>query len=77
MDADRREGSLLAADAAALCAMRYSTLTLAQRWEFGDWICASREHVRELLLACVDEVLLLMLRRHHACARIESSAARG
>lgn len=69
------EGSLLAAHAAALWAMRYSALTLTQRWELGDWLCDSREHVRELLLACVDEVLLLMLRRNHHCARIGSTAA--
>ncbi|MBB6091220.1 hypothetical protein HNQ60_000066 [Povalibacter uvarum] len=71
-----REGSLLAAHAAALWVMRYSALTLAQKWELGDWLCASHEHVRELLLACVDDVLLLMLRRKHPCTRTESSAAR-
>lgn len=71
-----REGSLLAAHAAALWAMRYSALTLTHRWELGDWLSASGEHVRELLLACVDEVLLLMLRRNHPCGRVASTAAR-
>jgi hypothetical protein len=69
LDENQRDGPLLAAHAAALWAMRYSDLTLGQRCELADWLRASHEHIREILLACIDDVLLLMLRHDYSCTR--------
>jgi hypothetical protein len=56
-----RDPPLLVAESAALWTLQYPTNDLAQRIEFGGWLRVSPEHVRELLLACIDDLLLIMV----------------